>query len=394
MWRSGAIVASRRALPRKVDVVRRGFGAVTPASPLSQELSPLSAPDPADAGVPGRTPAGLPADGRTLADFLPSAVPGDVALGGGSGSLSGNVLKKPPWLKMYNPNLTVDGAERYKNVRATVKKSGLATVCQEARCPNIGECWSTGTGTVMIMGDTCTRGCRFCSVATSRSPPPLDIEEPRKVAEAVKSWNLDYIVLTMVDRDDLADQGAAHVVKTVQELKQLPGLRVETLIGDFQGRLELVEQVVNAGMEVFAHNVETVNRLQRTVRDRRAGYQQSMDVLRHAKQVRPAVVTKSSVMLGLGEQPEEVHQVMLDLRDVGVEFITFGQYLQPTKRHMKVSRYVTPEEFDKWREVGESLGLYVASGPMVRSSYRAGEFFDKRFAQRAAEAAGAAVVTA
>jgi len=215
-------------------------------------------------------------------------------------------------------------------------------------------------------------------------PPPPDPEEPEKVAEAVEQWGLDYIVLTMVDRDDLPDQGASHVVSTVTNLKKRkPELRVETLCGDFQGRLDLVEQVVASGMDVFAHNVETVERLQRTVRDRRAGYEQSLSVLRHAREARPGVVTKSSLMLGLGETEEEVHQALRDLRDSGVEIVTFGQYLQPTKRHMKVDRYLTPEEFDSWRRAGEALGLDVASGPLVRSSYRAGDFFKERLARRA-----------
>lgn len=325
----------------------------------------------------------LPDDGLTLADFLPGA---------GGGAPRAPAVRKPPWLKMYNPNTTVEGGERYKQLRATVKDLGLATVCQEARCPNIGECWSSGTATVMIMGDTCTRGCRFCSVATSRNPPPPDPDEPHKVAEAVKKWGLDYIVLTMVDRDDLPDQGAAHVAATVRKLKSRDTkLRVETLIGDFQGRLHLVEEVVSAGMDVFAHNVETVERLQSTVRDRRAGYQQSLSVLKHAKQVRPDVVTKSSLMLGLGETAEEIQQALRDLQAHGVEVVTFGQYLQPTKRHMKVSRFVDPAEFDQWRDAAEALGLHCASGPMVRSSYRADELFQARLTSRAA-AAGVPVV--
>jgi len=319
--------------------------------------------------------APLPDDGKTLADFLPS---------GKSSSLTRPApVRKPPWLKMHNPNMTADGAARYKNVRASIKDAGVATVCQEARCPNIGECWSSGTATVMIMGDTCTRGCRFCAVSTSRTPPPPEPDEPVKVAEAVAKWGIDYIVLTMVDRDDLADQGAGHVVATVKELKaRQNALRVETLVGDFQGRLELVEQVVGSGMDVFAHNVETVERLQGTVRDRRAGYAQSLSVLRHARNVRPDVVTKTSLMLGLGEEPDEVHQTLRDLRDNAVDIVTFGQYLQPTKRHMKVSRYVDPSEFDDWRKAAEALGMHSASGPLVRSSYRAGELFKDRLLRR------------
>jgi len=329
----------------------------------------------------------LPADGKTLADFLPGGSTGSLCGVGSKSSLKAPALRKPPWLKMVNPNLTDDGAARYKTVRSTIAKSGLATVCQEARCPNMGECWSGGTATVMIMGDTCTRGCRFCAVATSRKPPPPEADEPEKVADAVQKWGLDYIVLTMVDRDDLADQGASHVAATVRRLKEQSGVRVETLCGDFQGRVDLVEQVLVSGMDVYAHNIETVERLQRTVRDRRANYAQSLAVLKAAKEFRPDVVTKSSVMLGLGETADEIHQTMLDLRDVGVEIVTFGQYLQPTKRHMKVSRYVTPEEFDSWRVTGEGLGLHVASGPLVRSSYRAGDFFKERLKKRAAREA-------
>ncbi|CAK0796112.1 unnamed protein product, partial [Prorocentrum cordatum] len=269
-------------------------------------------------------------------------------------------LKKPPWLKMYNPHQLPEDAERFKAVKASVTKSKLATVCQEARCPNMGECWSGGTATVMIMGDTCTRGCRFCSVATSRTPPPPDPDEPAKVAEAVHSWGVDYIVLTMVDRDDLPDQGAAHVAATVRNLKESWAGRVETLIGDYQGKLDLLTQVIDSGMDVFAHNIETVERLQGTVRDRRANYEQSLRVLRHARDVRSGLVTKSSVMLGLGETEEEVHQTMRDLRGAGVQILTFGQYLQPTKRHMKVTRYVTPGEFDDLKRVGEAMGFHMA----------------------------------
>jgi len=282
---------------------------------------------------------------------------------------------------MTNPNLTDAGGERYQKLKATVKDLGLATVCQEARCPNVGECWSSGTATVMIMGDTCTRGCRFCSVSTSRNPAPPDPDEPRKLSEAVMKWGLDYVVVTMVDRDDLPDQGAGHIVATIRQLKS-SGIRVETLVGDFQGRLDLVEQVVHAGMEVFAHNVETVERLTPTVRDRRAGYTQTLTVLQAAKKYRPDVVTKSSIMLGLGETEEEVHQTLRDLRDHDVEIVTFGQYLQPTKRHMKITRYVTPEEFDSWKVAAEALGFHVASGPMVRSSYKANELYSSRLALR------------
>jgi len=339
---------------------------------------------------PSFSAAARPADnGPTLADFLPggSHDPSQ-PLTASAMPFKAPVVRKPPWLKMVNPNLTVEGGERYKMVRSKIKETGLSTVCEEARCPNVGECWSGGTATIMIMGDTCTRGCRFCSVATSRAPAALDAEEPEKVADAVKKWGLDYIVLTMVDRDDLPDQGAAHVATTVRTLKKSGELRVETLCGDFQGRGELVKMVLDSGMDVFAHNIETVERLQRNVRDRRASYAQTLEVLRLAKEYRPDVVTKSSIMLGLGEADEEVHQTMVDLRDIGVEIVTLGQYLQPTKRHMKVSHYVTPEKFDEWRVAGEALGLHVASGPLVRSSYKAGDFFKERMLMRAAAEKG------
>jgi lipoic acid synthetase len=326
-------------------------------------------------------------DKLTLEDFLPGANEPPV-IKASAQPLKAPVVRKPKWLKMYNPNLTEEGAARYKMVRSKIKETGLATVCQEARCPNVGECWSGGTATIMIMGDTCTRGCRFCSVATSRAPPALDPEEPEKVMDAVRKWDLDYIVLTMVDRDDLADQGSGHVAATVRRLKSSGDLRVETLCGDFQGKTELVKQVLDSGMDVFAHNIETVERLQRAVRDRRASYQQTLAVLKAAKEYRPDVVTKSSIMVGLGETTEEVHQTMADLRDVGVEIVTLGQYLQPTKRHMKVSRFVTPEEFEEFRLAGEALGLHVASGPLVRSSYRAGDFFKERLARREAAEGG------
>lgn len=361
----------------------------TPALQRAAQLMGRGLAAPVAARAAATAVGGLPKDGPSLEDFLPG---GSLAKSppASSGALRAPALKKPEWLKMYNPNVTPEGAERYKEVKATIKETGLATVCQEARCPNAGECWSSGTATVMIMGDTCTRGCRFCAVATSRTPPPPQPDEPQKVAEAVQRWGLDYIVLTMVDRDDLPDQGAAHVAATVRELKARdPKLRVETLVGDFQGKLDLVAQLATCGMDVYAHNIETVERLQKTVRDRRAGYQQSLSVLRHAKATRPGLVTKSSIMLGLGEEPEEVHQALRDLRDAGVEVVTFGQYLQPTKRHMKVERYLTPAEFDEWRVAGEALGLHVASGPLVRSSYRAGELFQARLARRAAaEGAG------
>jgi len=229
------------------------------------------------------------------------------------------------------------------------------------------------------MGDTCTRGCRFCSVKTSRNPPPLDPLEPQNTANAIAQWGVDYIVITTVDRDDLADSGAAHFVNTVQAVKKKnPKIVVECLTGDFKGDLECVSMMAHSGLDVYAHNIETVEGLQRWVRDHRASYKQSLSVLERAKKVNPSLITKSSIMLGLGEKDEEVRQALIDLHSNGVDCVTFGQYLQPTKHHMKVEEYVPPEKFDYWREEGEKMGfLYVASGPLVRSSYRAGEYFIK-----------------
>ncbi|KAL6764978.1 lipoic acid synthetase [Haematococcus lacustris] len=276
----------------------------------------------------------------------------------------------------------VPGGEKYTQIKAKLRELKLHTVCEEAKCPNIGECWGggdghTATATIMLMGDTCTRGCKFCAVKTSRTPPPLDPLEPANVAKAVASWGLDYVVLTSVDRDDLPDGGASHIARTITLLKQETQgrLLVEALVPDFQGELQAVQTIVQSGLDVFAHNIETVQRLQGAVRDHRAGWAQSMAVLAAAKQ-HGARVTKSSIMLGCGEGAEEVVDTLRALRDVGVDVVTLGQYMRPTKKHMAVSEYVTPEAFATYQKLAEAMGfLYVASGPMVRSSYRAGEFY-------------------
>lgn len=287
-------------------------------------------------------------------------------------------IRKPDWLKR-----TVPGGDKYTAIKAKLRQLKLSTVCEEARCPNIGECWSggedghTATATIMLMGDTCTRGCRFCAVKTSRAPPPLDPNEPENTAKAVAAWGIDYVVLTSVDRDDLPDGGAAHIASTIARLKgETNGrLLVEALVPDFQGREESVKQIVNSGLDVFAHNVETVERLQNVVRDRRANWTQSIGVLKAAKEY-GARVTKTSIMLGCGEAPEEVVSALQALRDASVDVVTLGQYMRPTKKHMPVSEYVTPDAFAAYQKVAEEMGfLYVASGPMVRSSYRAGEFY-------------------
>lgn len=282
---------------------------------------------------------------------------------------------KPPWLKVRPPG-DHDAEVEYQRLRKSLRGLKLSTVCEEARCPNIGECWGGGTATIMLMGDTCTRGCRFCNIKTSRAPPPLDDSEPENVATAVAKWGLKYIVLTSVDRDDIPDGGSSHIARTVQGLKlRQPDLLVEVLSPDFSADTVCVDRVVQSGLDVFAHNVETVERLQPVVRDRRANYAQSMRVLERAKETTD-VVTKTSVMLGVGESEQEIRQTMRDCLDVGVEVITFGQYLRPSKRHLKVEQWVTPDEFDAWKVEGENMGFkYVASGPLVRSSYKAGEFF-------------------
>ncbi|KAJ2893040.1 hypothetical protein GGI21_005483, partial [Coemansia aciculifera] len=267
-------------------------------------------------------------------------------------------------------------------IRKTLRELKLHTVCEEARCPNMSECWGggkhgTATATIMIMGDTCTRGCRFCSVKTSKAPAALDAAEPENVATALAAWGLDYVVLTSVDRDDLPDFGSAHFASTVRNIRErAPQMMIECLTPDFLGRPELIEPVALSGLDVYAHNIETVEALQRSVRDHRANYKQSMFVLAHVKKTKPTLLTKSSIMLGVGETDAEVLQTMKDLRAVGVDIVTLGQYMRPTKRHMKVHEYVTPEKFKHWEQVGNDLGfLYTASGPLVRSSYKAGEFF-------------------
>ena len=292
---------------------------------------------------------------------------------------SSKILPKPRWLKAAPAD-----SDNYQNLRATVRELGLATVCEEARCPNIGECWGGGednsaTATIMIMGDTCTRGCRFCSVKTSRAPPPLDPEEPEKVSTAIAKWGLDYVVLTSVDRDDLEDQGSQHFREVVQKLKEKsPNLLVEALTPDFRGEKDLIKAVATSGLDVYAHNMETVERLTPHVRDRRAAYRQSLDVLAYVKSLETGCLTKTSLMLGLSETDDEIRQTLRDLREIDVDVVTFGQYLQPTKKHLPVKEYVTPEKFEEWQKEGEAMGFkYVASGPLVRSSYKAGEFFLK-----------------
>ena len=279
--------------------------------------------------------------------------------------------RKPGWLRVDLP-----GGPRYQRVRDTLQGLRLHTVCAEAQCPNVGECWGGGTATVMLMGDVCTRGCRFCKVKTAARPPPLDPDEPRHVAEAVGRLGLDYVVVTSVDRDDLPDGGAGHFAEAIRCLKEVPGLLVEVLTPDFRGDAGAVRTVGRAGPDVFANNIETVRRLTPVVRDARAGYDQTLAVLDRMRHEFPGVVTKSSVMVGLGEAEAEVLETMRDLRARGVDILTLGQYLRPSEWHLPVQEWISPERFAAYREQGLELGFrYVASGPLVRSSYRAGELF-------------------
>ena len=283
--------------------------------------------------------------------------------------------KKPPWLKV-----TLPGGDRFMSIKKKTVNLGLNTVCEEAKCPNIGECWNGGTATFMLMGDRCTRGCRFCSVKSSNNPRALDPEEPIKLAKTIESLDLRYVVLTTVDRDDLPDQGASHIARCIRSTQRsCPKMLIEILMPDFQGNTELVQQVIEANPAVLAHNLETVRSLTSKVRDPRASYDQSLKVLNYIKQNNMNSYTKSSLMLGVGETREETLEAMNDLREVGVDFLTIGQYLQPSKKHLKVKKYIAPKEFDELVIEGKKMGfLYVAAGPLVRSSYKAAEFYIER----------------
>ena len=289
---------------------------------------------------------------------------------------------KPEWLKVRMP-----GGGRYEQVRRTLRELNLSTVCEEASCPNMGECWGSGTATVMLMGDVCTRGCRFCDV-DSGLPLPLDPLEPRHLAEAVSRLGLDYLVVTSVNRDELPDGGAAHFAQAIVELRRAaPKTLVEVLTPDFQGSREALQMIIDAGPTVAAHNVETVERLSPRVRDRRANYQQSLDVLRFYKS--GGMRTKSSIMLGLGEKRDEVLTAMRDLRSVDCDILTLGQYLRPSDKHLAVEEWVRPEVFAGLEREGLALGFkFVAAGPLVRSSYKAGEFFVKNLVHGAAAEMG------
>ena len=283
--------------------------------------------------------------------------------------------RKPPWLKVPLP-----GGEGYSQLKGLARGLNLHTVCEEARCPNVGECWAGQhpTMTLMVLGDECTRQCRFCAVKTSLTPAAPDPQEPHNVGRAVAAMNLGYVVITSVDRDDLADGGAEHYAHCVREVRrQSPRTIVETLIPDYVG--QDLKRLMTARPDVLAHNVEVVPRLQRKIRDPRCSYERSLETLRSAKALRPDAYTKSSLMLGLGETSEEALEAMRLLREARVDFLTLGQYLRPSENHAPVREYVPPTRFDELRALGEGMGfLYVAAGPLVRSSYKAGEFFFER----------------
>lgn len=290
------------------------------------------------------------------------------------------IENKPTWLKI-EPSSNTD----FSKMKQILREKKLSTVCEEAQCPNMAECWhNEGTVTFMIMGDTCTRACKFCAVKTACKGVPLDPHEPEKLAHAIAEIGLDYAVITSVDRDDLNDGGAGHFASCIKRIKkEHPKTIVEVLIPDFNGEMDPIKKIVEARPEVIAHNIETVEALQRKIRDWRANYRQSLEVLRIVKVLDPAIYTKSAIMLGLGETKDQVIQSMKDLRDIGCDILTIGQYLKPKTKILKVEEYVKPEIFEEYKKIGEELGfIFVASGPFVRSSYRAGEFFIKNIIQQ------------
>ncbi|HHW57718.1 MAG TPA: lipoyl synthase [Clostridia bacterium] len=275
-------------------------------------------------------------------------------------------MQKPEWLKVRILN------ENLNRMEAFLKNMSLNTVCQSANCPNMGECFGRKTATFMIMGNICTRNCRFCAVEKGH-PQPLDEDEPRRVAEAAQKLGLKHVVVTCVTRDDLPDGGAFHFAKTIYELKKLPGVTIEVLVSDFMGNADSIRTVVEAKPDVINHNVETVPRLYSKVR-LKADYLRSLNLLKESKELDPSILTKSGIMVGLGETEEEVIQVMKDLRSVDCDMMTIGQYLRPSAKHIEVAEYVTPQQFKKYEEIGYELGFkYIASGPLVRSSYHADE---------------------
>ncbi len=292
-------------------------------------------------------------------------------------------LIKPPWLKIRVSSDNTPAGQKYLQTKSLLKAKKLYTVCSEAACPNATECWSSGTATFMILGDTCTRACRFCNVKSGNPHGVIDKNEPQKLVDAARIMALDYVVLTCVTRDDLEDGGAGHFADCIKALKKaFPKVKIEVLISDLKGRLTDLKKIVAAKPDVIGHNVETVERLQKDVRDPRANYQKSLSVIENVKKIprpSPKIYTKSAIMVGLGETPAEVIQTMKDLRAVNTDLLTIGQYLQPSQYHLSIKEYVTPAQFKKYQTVAKKLGfLYCASGPFVRSSYKAGELFIKK----------------
>lgn len=282
---------------------------------------------------------------------------------------------KPEWLKVKLP--TEKEIQNYSKVKQILKQKKLITVCTEAKCPNMNECWSAKTATFMVLGNTCTRNCRFCSVKTFKKGTLLDLNEPKNLAESVKEFNLGYVVITSVDRDDLSDFGAKHFSDCVNAIKEKTNALVELLIPDFNGNENCLNKIIDSGADVIGHNIETVESLQEKVRDRRANYKQSLFVLDYIKK-NSGIFTKSSLMLGLGETEKEVLKAMDDLREIKVDFLALGQYLRPTKKQLKVKEFISPEKFEFYKQKAIEKGfLYCASGPFVRSSYKASEFFVK-----------------
>ena len=336
---------------------------------------PIAQPPSARDGEPRRASSGEPRRASSgekyttvhgftaIRDGIKSSAPGTIA-----SAAQATTPLKPPWLRAPMPS----GAG-FAAVKGIVREHRLSTVCEEAKCPNIGECWNAGTATIMLMGAVCTRACRFCAVDTGNPRGWLDTDEPENVASSVELMALKYVVLTSVNRDDLPDGGAGHYAAVIRAIKRRnPGTAVEALTPDFQGMLDDVRTVLDSGLDVFAQNVETVRRLTHPVRDPRAGYRQTLDVLADAKIHRPSVLTKTSLMLGLGESDAEIRETMSDLRAASVDILTLGQYLRPTPNHLNIERFVTPDEFDQYREWALSSGfLECVSGPLVRSSYRA-----------------------
>lgn len=286
--------------------------------------------------------------------------------------LSRSHLKKPAWLKVKIPS-----GDDYRSIYKILEKHNLSTVCQEARCPNISECWNKKSATVMILGKVCTRACRFCAVATGDPRGALDPHEPQHVAEVVKALGLKYVVITSVDRDDLEDLGSKHYADTIHYIKRLCNdARVEALIPDFNGDISCLERITDMEPYVIGHNIETVRRLTPYIRDRRCGYERSLNVLKECKKLAKDIFTKSGFMVGLGEEKDELTETLKDLRRAGVDIVTVGQYLQPTKKHMPVQRYYSPEEFEALKKLGQDVGIkHMITGPLVRSSYHAADVF-------------------